>query len=204
MKKPFYKKWYVWTHAILLLLLGFSFFVIYKFAEADIVNENKIAKLEKAQKSDTMTKLNSTVSSFTSRFDEDLFNRAIAFYLDKDKVVFDFGKQAELGGGYLTINKPTKDKNGMVATTKGFKNKVIVPIEFKNTTGETKGFDTRDIFAYNGDEVLSFDSVVSDKLDNDGHNVVVKDGETATAGIIFGTNSKIKDIKVRYSSGLWK
>ena len=32
----------------------------------------------------------------------------------------------------------------------------------------------------------------------------VKDGETAAASIVFGTNSKIKDIKVRYNSGLWK
>lgn len=204
MKKTFFKKWYVWTHAILLLLLGFSFFVIYKFAEADIVNENKIAKLEKAQKSDAMTKINSTVSSFTSRFDEELFDRAVNFYIDKDQVVSSYGDEVELGGGYLTVNKPNHDKTGMVATTKDFKNKIIVPIEFKNTAGETKGFDTRDIFAYNGDEVISFDSVVSDNLDDDGYSVVVKDGETATAGIIFGTNSKIKDIKVRYSSGLWK
>ncbi|MGV3285764.1 hypothetical protein ACMG69_10805, partial [Streptococcus agalactiae] len=62
----------------------------------------------------------------------------------------------------------------------------------------------RDIFAYNGDETISFDSVISENLDNDGYSVVVKDGETAAASIVFGTNSKIKDIKVRYNSGLWK
>ncbi len=204
MKEPFYKKWYVWTHVALLLFLGFSFFVIYRLAEMDAINTNKITELKKSQENQTMTKINSTVSSFTSRFDEELFDRAINFYLDKDKAVFSYDEQAELGGGYLTINKPNQDKTGMIASTKDFKNKVIVPIEFKNTTGEAKGFDSRDVFAYNGDEIISFDSVVSENLDDDGYSVVVKDGETATAGIIFGTNSKIKDIKVRYSSGLWK
>ncbi|CNI84764.1 hypothetical protein [Streptococcus agalactiae] len=204
MKKPFYKKWYFWTHAILLLVLGFSFFVIYRLAETNIVNEKKIAKLEKTQENKTTSGIRKTISDFTSRFDEELSVRAIKFYLNKDQVVSSFGDEVKLGGGYLTINKPNNDKTRMLATTTDFKNKIIVPIEFKNTTGETKGFDTRDIFAYNGDETISFDSVSSENLDNDGYSVVVKDGETAAASIVFGTNSKIKDIKVRYNSGLWK
>ncbi|MFV1168833.1 hypothetical protein QMK97_29420, partial [Klebsiella pneumoniae] len=112
---------------------------------------------------------------------------AIKFYLNKDQVVSSFGDEVKLGGGYLTINKPNNDKTRMLSTTTDFKNKLIVPFEFKNTTGETKGFDTRDIFAYNGDETISFDSVISENLDNDGYSVVVKDGETAAASIVFGT-----------------
>ncbi|MCC9920132.1 hypothetical protein HK137_07430, partial [Streptococcus agalactiae] len=99
MKKPFYKKWYFWTHAILLLVLGFSFFVIYRLAETNIVNEKKIAKLEKTQENKTTSGIRKTISDFTSRFDEELSVRAIKFYLNKDQVVSSFGDEVKLGGG---------------------------------------------------------------------------------------------------------
>ena len=204
MKESFYKKWYVLTHVVLLLFLGFSFFVIYRLTEKDAINTNKITELKKSQENQTMAKINSTVSMFTSRFDDELFDKAVNFYIDKDKVVSNFGDTVELGGGYLTIKKPSFDEKRMLATESDFENVVVIPIEFNNTTGDTIGFDSRDVFAYSGDDALSFDSVVSENLYEDGYTVVVEDGETATAGIIFGTNSKIKDIKVRYSSGLWK
>jgi hypothetical protein len=179
MKKPFYKKWWVW-------LIG----IIVVFAIAGGSGEEE----ETATKVSSATAKTSTTENKTKQEETKT---------EPEKEEFAVGEQVQLGDNVLTVTKVEKSAGGDFDKPKDGHEYVIVTVEINNTGDENISYNPFDFKMSN-----SQGQIVDQAFTTVDTNTALQSGELAPGGKVSGTiafeqPAGDKGLQLQYTPSFW-
>lgn len=179
MKKPFYKKWWVW-------LIGI--FVVFAIAGGSGEEEETASKV----KSDTAE---TSATEKTTKQEETETEPA--------KEEFAVGEQVQLGDNVLTVTKVEKSVGGDFDQPKDGHEYVIVTVEINNAGDENISYNPFDFKISN-----SQGQIVDQAFTTVDTNTALQSGELAPGGKVSGTIAFEQpagdtSLQLQYTPGFW-
>jgi hypothetical protein len=179
MKKPFYKKWWVW-------LIG----IIAVFAIAGGGGEEE----ETATKGSSVTAETSTTENTTNQEETKT---------EPAKEEYAVGEQVQLGDNLLTVTKVDKSAGGDFDKPKDGHEYVIVTVEINNAGDENISYNPFDFKMSN-----SQGQIVDQAFTTVDTNTALQSGELAPGGKVSGTIAFEQpagdtDLQLQYTPGFW-